>query len=110
MDLTYTCILNIRFGVWHGGPFPAKFNIALAYLFSFLVLMWPLFVFVWIFWWNRAILSTEKFQDKYGSAIEGLDISRTSSLYFPVLFMVKRIAFAVIALYINDICIQLALY
>ena len=109
MDLVYTCILNVQFGQWAGGPFPAKFNIILAYLFSFLIITWPLFVYLWIYR-NLDRLEDENFYNTYGSAYEGLDISRAASLWFPVLFMFKRIAFAVIALFIKDICIQLALY
>jgi len=76
------------------------FDYGLVIFLAGTVLLLPLFI-IFFYCLNYEKMGTEKFQKKFGSVYEGLRINR-SALFYPVLFILRRVSLAVVALYAED--------
>jgi hypothetical protein len=112
MELSFCVLLNLKFG---GLDSPGDllagewFSIGCAIFLGLCVLASP--IVIWVFY-NRHFdkLHEEEFEETYGAGYDGLFVEKRAVLWFPILFTIRRMIFAVLCLYGRDVpFIQMAI-
>jgi hypothetical protein len=87
--------LSLNFGSYFCVPWGAKVNHAYAHFFLIVFALFPFFV-IFHYCRNFKKLEDPAFKGLWGDLYQGLDTKRRSTLYYPVIFIAKRIAFTYI--------------
>ena len=74
--------------------------IFVVYVGLLLVFVPPYFVVYYL--WNFKNWERPSFEQKYGSPLEGLIKTKRSALFYPIFFLLRRIALAFMAVFLND--------
>jgi hypothetical protein len=104
LELSFCIGLNWKYGVWGAGNWADDFCSINTMMIAVLLLIMPFGIYC--FYTKKfEHLADEEFEEKYGAVYEGLLLKKKSMLIFPILFVVRRMVFALICLtlYANPI-------
>ena len=103
IETIISTILNLKFG----GHFSSKLawgafvNHMYAYFFAVVYLSSPLTILAF-YGYNFSSLSDPDFSSTWGSLYEGLTTNLGTPLAYPILFLLKRLGFAVLVIFAPD--------
>ena len=100
IEIIISSILNLQIGCFYGVPWGAKLNKICAIFFATLFVLSP-FLISLFYCCNFHRLRDAEFIKKWGSTYEGLDVSRRISLVYPIIFVVKRMTFCFVVLFLT---------
>ena len=97
IELTFVMILNTspQARIFESSNFLEFMDYMYTILFNILICIGPIFIVVF-YNMNYAKWETDEFTGKYGTILEGLQMSR-SALFYPFFFMIRRAILAVVA-------------
>ena len=113
-DVIFCCYFNVYYGAITAAdvkeltwPEMINFSISLYFVLSCLLLPLILFTFYWL---NFEHLEDQEFEEKYGSAYEGLTKHKKSAVIYPTYFTIRRLIFMIAVVFCSDfVLLQLLL-
>lgn len=103
MELSFCCILNIKFG---GIENPSELYAGEWFTFIWSVILYIILlsspIAIWVFYNSHFDeLYEPEFEEVYGAAYDGLYVQRREVLWYPILFTIRRLVFAILCLYLR---------
>lgn len=82
-------------------PWAATVNYVFAWWCAGVYLLSPFAIYIF-YTRNFSLLEDENFIAIWGDIYDGLNTEKRTAVYLPIIFIVKRVAFCVIVLYLNE--------
>jgi hypothetical protein len=96
LDLSYSILINLKYGDFQEQPFGAQANYIWCVILAAFYVVFPFFLV--LFYVHRfKELHNEDFLAKYGATLEGLHGLDRHVVVYPVTFVVRRLIFGIIA-------------
>ena len=109
LEFAFAAAINIKYGKHDLHILGSWVNYLFAIVFLIVLVVLPVFVILFYWYWFEK-LDDEEFEKKYGAAYEGLKKDDTFSFVYMSFFIVRRIIFMVISLFLyQHVQLQLAL-
>jgi len=98
IELIICTVLNVRYGKFlNGAPWGATLNTFLAYFYTGVCFASPIVIYLF-YSRNFKKLGEVRFHDRWGAIYEGLSPTKRTAIWFPVIFVIKRMLFVAIVL------------
>jgi uncharacterized membrane protein YhdT len=106
MELAFCCCLNLYYGGYEG-TWAMKLNYCVSWFFAVALGTCPITIPAF-YLYNFHKLADEEFEEKWGAPYEGLRKDSRWSLFYPITFVVRRLAFAYLCVFMpGSLTIQL---
>lgn len=100
MELSFCCFLNLYYGAYEG-TWAMKLNYCVSWFFAAALGLSP-FLIIGFYNWHFKKLGDEEFEEKWGAPYEGLKKDSRWSLLYPVTFVLRRVAFAYVSIFVPN--------
>jgi len=100
LETSFSVILMFKYGGFHREAFGSSIDYVLSMVYAASILSIP-FWMVWFYIKWFAEWQDEEFDERYGSALDGLKKGSKISLFYPVFFVIRRVSFAFIMTFMH---------
>ena len=97
------CIRD-RYGSFYGAPWGAQVNYVMSGVLLVCMVISPFFI-IGFYLNNFKRLADSEFVDKWGAPYDGLYVYNKGILGYPVMFVIRRVVFAVLSLFASNFLI-----
>jgi hypothetical protein len=100
MELSFCCILNLYYSSYDG-TWAMKLNYFVSWFFAAALTLSPVLI-LGFYNWHFDKLEDEDFEEKWGAPYESLNKQSRWSLVYPCTFVVRRLVFAYICIFMPE--------
>ena len=109
LELSFSAFINLKYGVCSFKILGSWVNYFYSIFLTATLILMPVVVLLF-YCLNFKKLEEKDFEEKFGTVYEGLNASKRSSLFFTVIFLLRRITFSLVSLLLYDyVIIQIIL-
>lgn len=109
LETTYAVVLCFKYSSFNSGAFGSMTDYILSVILAVAIATLPAFMIIFYLKYFDQ-WEDEKFEEIYGAPLDGLN-KKKSSLFYPVYFVIRRVAFALTTLFLfNYVILQLIIH